>query len=194
MRKIGSIGIVATALLAAATAGAQNRPASAPAPSSARSSQPAAQQSPPARPAAQQQQAQVPQAAGLLILIRSSLVALNQANQTGNYQVLHAIGSDTLRARTNPQTLAQSFAPFRQRNVNLNPVLYLNPQLSKPAVIEQGRLHLIGSFPTTPLRIDFDLWFEPSQQQWKIVQMNVNLTPATPPQPQQPQPPQKQRR
>lgn len=121
---------------------------------------------------------QVPAAATLIVLIRSSLTALNQANQTSNYTVLHALGSDTLRATSTPQTLAQAFAGFRQRNVNLAPALYLNPQLTRAPAIQGGRLHLVGSFPTNPMRIDFDIWFEPSQGQWKFVQLNASLSPA----------------
>lgn len=196
MRNSGLIGLAAaTVLVIPVVAAAQTRP-------SPRPATPAQ----PARPAVSQQQSQIPQPAGLLVLIKSSLIALNQANQTGNYSVLHALGSDGLRARSNPQTLAQSFAAFRQRQVNLNPIIYLNPQLTRPAAIEQGRLHIVGTFPTTPLQINFDFWFEPSQGQWKFVQLNTSLSPvaqaparpqvpARPQaQPQRPQPPQQQRR
>lgn len=144
-------------------------------PPTVRPTQPAAQTLRPTAP----QQSQIPQTAGLIILIKASLIALNQANQTGNYQVLYALGSDGLRARTNPQNLAQSFTAFRERRIDLNPVIFLNPQLSRQPAIESGRLHLVGSFPTNPLRLNFDFWFEPSQGQWKFVQLNTNLSPAT---------------
>lgn len=181
MHKLFIAGLAAAALVPPA-ASAQNRPAPA---------RPAAQ---PARPAQQaQQQSQIPQVAGLIVLIKSSMIALNQANQTGNYQVLYALGSDGLRAQTNPQNLAQSFAGFRQRNVDLSPIIFLDPNLSKPAAIEGGRLHLVGSFPTSPLRITFDFWFEPSQGQWKFVQLNAGLVPVQQAQ-QQPTQPQPQRR
>jgi hypothetical protein len=197
MHKSGLIAAAITtaaALILPVAAGAQNRPAPA---SPARSAAPAAA---PARPGTPQQ-SQIPQAASLIVLIKSSLIALNQANLTGNYQVLYALGSNTLRSTTNPQNLAQSFAAFRQRGVDLNPILYLNPQLTRPAAIEQGRLHIVGYFPTKPLQITFDFWFEPSQGQWKFVQLNTNLVPIAqapapgqPQRPQQPQPPQQQRR
>lgn len=194
MRRYALTGLIPLALGAAmllpAAVQAQNRPAPVPTarpatPAPARPSQPAQ----PARPGTPQQ-SPIPQAAGLVILIKSSLIALNQANQTGNYTVLYALGSDGLRASTNPQNLAQSFAAFRQRKIDLNPVIFLNPQLTKAAAIEGGRLHLVGAFPTTPLQINFDFWFEPSQGQWKFVQLNTNLSPAAQraPAPQQQQP------
>jgi hypothetical protein len=159
--------IAAAALMLPAAASAQIRPAP----------RPAAPAVAP-RPAPAPQQSQIPAAAGLIVLIKSSMIALNQANLTGNYQVLYALGSDTLRQTTNPQNLALSFAPFRQRGVDLSPVIYLNPQLARTPTIEQGRLHIVGSFPTSPLQITFDFWFEPSQGQWKFVQLNTNLVPV----------------
>lgn len=177
--------------LSATSAMAQNRPA----PSRPQAPAPSATAPQVARPAAPQQ-SQIPQAAGLVVLIKGSLIALNQANQTGNYTVLHALGSDNLRRTANPQSLAQSFAGFRQRNVDLSPVIYLNPNLTRPAAIEGGRLHLVGTFPTQPMQITFDFWFEPSQGQWKFIQLNAGLVPVRaqqqPPQPQRPpQPPQR---
>lgn len=164
---------------------AQSRPAPARTPPTgqARPAQPAAQ---PQRSAAPQQ-SQIPQPAGLIVLIKGSLIALNQANLTGNYQVLYALGSDSLRASTNAQNLAQSFAGFRQRQIDMSSVLFLNPNLTRQPAIEGGRLHLVGTFPTTPLQINFDFWFEPSQNQWKFVQLNTSLSPVA-------QQPQQQRR
>lgn len=182
--------LAGTAVLLPPAALAQPRPAPArtptPAPTPARPAQPAAQQP---RPAAQQQQSQIPQAAGLIVLIKGSLIALNQANLTNNYQVLYALGSDSLRASTNPQNLGQSFAGFRERKIDLSSVLFLNPNLTRAAAIEGGRLHLVGTFPTTPLQINFDFWFEPSQGQWKFVQLNTSLSPAAQGQAQPQQPP-----
>lgn len=183
MRKLGPVMVLPiVALLLPALAAAQGVPARS-VPTPARPAQPAPQRTQATPPAPQG--SIVPQPAGQLVLIKSSLIALNQANQTGNYTVLYALGSDTLRASTNPQALAQSFAGFRQRNVDLSPVVFLNPQLTRPAAVEGGRLHLVGFFPTQPLRVTFDLWFEPSQGHWKYVQLNASLVPIA--QQQQPQ-------
>lgn len=183
MRNARLIGLAAAAALAMpATVLAQATPR----PGVPRPAAPApARLTQPPQPAPQQ--SQIPQAAGLIVLIKSSLIALNHANQTGNYQVLYALGSDSLRTQTNPQNLAQSFAAFRERRIDLSPVIFLNPNLSRNAAIEGGRLHLVGSFPTTPLQINFDFWFEPSQGQWKFVQLNTTLSPVA-------QQPQQQRR
>ena len=181
MRATGLIAASMLALLPGlAVAQAQPRP---PATTQQRPTTPA-----PARPAGGPQ-LQVPQPAGLLILVRGTVSALNQANLTGNYSVLHALGSDTMRTNTNPQSLAQGFINFRQRGVDLSPALVLNPQFTQQVAISGGRLHLVGRFPSQPMAVTFDLWFEMSQNRWKPVQINVGLAQA---QAQQGQPPQGQ--
>jgi hypothetical protein len=153
-----------------------------------------AQSRPAQTPQAQQQSLQVPSAEALLILIRTTLLAFDQANKTNIYHVLHGLGSDRFRAANSPERLAQVFAPFRANNIDLTPVAIMAPQLSRAPAIEQGRLHLVGFIPTQPLRVNFDMWFEPSQGRWKMAQMDVGLVQApaqaqqqSPQQPSQPQ-------
>ncbi len=153
----------------------------------AQAPRPTTRQTAPARPApapAAPQGLQVPAAATLVILIKSTLVAFSQANRTNIYHVFHGLGSDAFRAGHTPDGLAQQFAAFRNAKVDLYPVIVLNPQLIQQPAIQQNRLHLVGFFPTSPVRINFDMWFEPSEGQWKMAQLGLNLSqaPAQPPQ------------
>ncbi len=131
---------------------------------------------PASQPAAAQIQMPPPEA--LIIMIRSSLVALSQANVTNNYQVLNALGSDSFRAANSPERLAQLFAPFRTNKIDLAPVVFVTPQLSQQPTINNGKLRLIGYFPTQPMRVDYDLLFEPSGGIWKLFGIAVNLNQA----------------
>ena len=108
-------------------------------------------------------------------MIRSSLVALAHANQTGNYSVLNALGSANFRAANPPANLAQTFANYRTNRIDLSPILYLAPQLSYQPAIQDGRLRLTGFFPSQPMRVNFDLSFEPEQGGWRLFGISVNL-------------------
>jgi hypothetical protein len=127
----------------------------------------------PARP-------QVPSAEAMIILIRASLVALSQANLTNNYSVLNTLGSDTFRQANPPSRLAEIFAPFRTNKIDLNPVVYVTPQLTQQPAMANGRLRLVGYFPTLPMRVNYDLTFEPSAGNWKLFGLGVNLVQAPP--------------
>lgn len=143
----------------------------------------------PVQPAATAQapQLRVPETATLLILIRSTIEALNQANLTNNYSVLYLMGSDNFRRSTNPQALATAFAPFREKRISLYPSLVVGPQLSSNPTLAGGRLTLTGFVPSSPARINFTIQFEPSQGTWKLFGLNVTLS-ANPAPQQQPKP------
>ncbi len=133
-------------------------------------------------------QIQMPPPEAMIIMIRSSLVALSQANVTNNYQVLSSLGSDSFRKANSPARLAELFAPFRSNNIDLAPVVFITPQLSQQPAIVDGKLRMIGFFPTQPMRVDYDLQFEPSGGVWKLFGLSVNLKQATQAGQVQPQP------
>ncbi len=115
----------------------------------------------------------------LLMLVRTTLVALNQANFTGNYTVLHGLGSPALQARHNPAALSDAFSALRSQNVDMSPVLVLTPQLTDgPAFNSQGALTFSGYYPTVPLRIEFSMAFVPVDGRWRIEGLAVNTGPA----------------
>lgn len=147
----------------------------------------------PAQPAqSAQPQLRVPEAATLLILIRSTIEALNQANLTNNYSVLYLMGSDNFRRSTNPQNLATAFAPFREKRISLYPSLVIGPQLSTSPVLQNGRLTLTGFVPSSPARINFTMQFEAVQGNWKLLGLNVTLSANPQAQTQTPAQPQRQ--
>jgi hypothetical protein len=127
-----------------------------------------------------QRQIQMPPPEAMIILIRAHLVALSQANQTNNYTVLNGLGSADFRKANPPERLSQIFAPFRTNNIDLAPVVFITPQLSQQPIMENGRLRLIGFFPTQPMRLDYDLTFEPSNGVWRLFGLSVNLTNVAP--------------
>ena len=115
----------------------------------------------------------------LNMMIRSSIIALNQANMTGNYTVLQDLAAPAFRATNDSARLAQIFAPLRQRNLDLSPILFFTPKLSRdPHFTPQGVLRLTGFFPTAPERVNFDLYFQSVEDEWRIFGIGVTTSPA----------------
>jgi hypothetical protein len=123
-------------------------------------------------------QPQLPPPEAMIILIRSSLVALSQANLTNNYSVLNNLGSQSFRAANPPAQLAQRFSAFRDNRIDMNPVVFLTPQLTQQPSIVNGKMRLIGFFPSSPMQVNYDLTFEPDQGTWKLFGIGVNLAQA----------------
>lgn len=117
---------------------------------------------------------------GVLILIRGTLLALDQANKTGNYTVLRDLGSPNFQANSAAQ-LGDIFANQRKQALDFGAVAVLDPQLTLlPQIEPNGMLHMAGFFPSVPLQVNFELLFEPANRQWKIYGVSVNLTSGAP--------------
>lgn len=113
------------------------------------------------------------------MLIKTTIIALQHANQTGNYTVLRDMGTPVFRERFDPARLAAIFSNLRARGINLSPVLMLSPNLEKPPEFnEQRQLRLIGNFPTQPLQIRYELLFLQVDGVWRIEGMAVDAVPA----------------
>ena len=139
--------------------------------------EPTAAQNAPAAPAQPKPQIAL-DAVALTILIKSTIIALQQANVTGNYSVLRDLGTPVFRERFNQTHLAEVFANLRNRGINLNPAIVLSPTLAKqPQVTEQGVLQVEGAFATQPLQIQFNISFQLIDGAWRIQGLAVDAAP-----------------
>lgn len=113
-------------------------------------------------------------------MIRTTIIALNQANATGNYSVLRDLAAPGFQEANNPARLAEIFAQVRGRNLDLSPILFFEPKLVRPPAIQaNGHLRLSGYFETLPERVSFDLAFERSEKDWKLFGIAIEV--AAPP-------------
>lgn len=135
---------------------------------------------------AQQQPAQqAPKSAnidrnGVLILIRSTLLALDHANKTGNYTVLRDMGAPGFQANTAAR-LGEIFAKQRADNIDLSGVAVIEPQLSVlPQIEPNGMMRMAGFFPSVPSQVNFELLYAPVDGQWRLFGVGVSIGQAAP--------------
>lgn len=115
-----------------------------------------------------------------LILIRSSLVALQQADETGDYSVLYGLGSAGFRQINPPEKLSQTFAGMRRYNIGA--VLVLEPQFSQaPQLDANGMLAMAGVFSVEGFHINFRLIYAPEDGHWRLfgISVRVQVPPGT---------------
>jgi len=121
---------------------------------------------------------------GVLILIRSTLFALDHANKTGNYTVLRDLGSPGFQSNTAAR-LAEIFAAERKDNIDLSGVAVLDPQLTMlPQIEANGMMHMAGFFPSAPTQVNFELAYVPVDRQWRLFGISVSFGQAAPVAPQ----------
>jgi hypothetical protein len=126
---------------------------------------------------------------GVLILIRSTLLALDQANKTGNYTVLRDLGSPDFQANSAAR-LTEIFAQQRKDNVDLSGVAVIDPQLTVlPQIEANGLMRMAGFFPSVPTQVNFEMLYAPVDGRWRLFGVSVSFGQAAPAAPAAPQPP-----
>ena len=116
----------------------------------------------------------VPPAEKLVLLIRMSLLTLNDALQTGNFTVLRDRGSPSFREANSAADLARIFTRLEAQNIDLGMVAIMTPQLTEAKVEgPEQRLTLKGIFPGQPTQIDFELAYEPVAGHWQLFGISV---------------------
>jgi len=120
----------------------------------------------------------VPSAELQEILIKTSLLTLNDANLTGNYTVLHARLAKAFRDQITPDGLKKGFKTFADQKVDFGLIATKPPIGSSAATIDKrGALLLRGYFDTKPSRVSYELDFMPSEGEWKPIMLNVRVKP-----------------
>ncbi len=109
-------------------------------------------------------------------LIKSTLLTFNDANITGDYDVLHAKLSKPFRDQFPPERLKEAFKAFADNNVDFKIVAAKTPVAKQePSVSDKGVLSLYGHFDTTPSHVYYELEFIMSDGEWKPIKINVNI-------------------
>ena len=121
----------------------------------------------------------VPSGPAQNVLIRRTLLTLNDANLSGNYSVLRDMAAPAFQDANNAAKLAAIFSGLRKNNIDIAPILLFDPKLVRPPEIDDnGMLRLSGYIPTKPQQVNFDMLFQRSKKKWLIFGLAVNTSPA----------------
>jgi hypothetical protein len=141
----------------------------------------------PAQPQAAKPQVVMPDAEKIVLLLRNTLITLNDAIQTGNFTVLRDRGAPGFRDANSAARLGQIFSSLASPGVDLSVVSVISPQLTEAPALDQdkGMLRLKGYFPGQPVQINFELLYQSVAGHWRLFGLSVQPGNPTPP----PQPP-----
>ncbi len=114
------------------------------------------------------------------LLIKNTLVAVNQANLTGNYTVLRDLSTPGFRQLNSAADLGTIFANLRQNKIDLSPIVLMEPVITAAKFSqEQKQLRLKGHFPSEPVQIEFELIFQQANPAgWVVHGISVGTTKA----------------
>lgn len=111
-------------------------------------------------------------------LIRTTLVALHQANVTGNYTVLRDLGDLSFQNINSSARLGLIFTKLRQARLDLSPAVLTDALMTKKPVIDgNGILRLEGYVPLQPMNIVFTMAFRFEGGRWRLFSLGVGAEP-----------------
>lgn len=108
------------------------------------------------------------------VMVKTTLLTLNDANLTGNYDVLFAKMAKPFSDRFTADTLKQAFKSFAGHHIDAIAAMPIVVS-SKPEIGSRGELMLSGYFDTTPSRLTYQLDFAVSEGEWKPVTIDVKV-------------------
>ncbi len=109
-------------------------------------------------------------------LIKATLLTFNDANITGNYDVLYAKLSKPFRDKFPPERLKEVFKVFADKHVDFKIIAAKAPiAKQEPSVNDKGVLSLYGHFDTTPSHVYYELEYIMSDGEWKPIRIDVNI-------------------
>jgi len=111
----------------------------------------------------------------IVVLVRTTLLTLNDALRSDNFTVLRDLASAQFRAENTPGRLSQAFSDLARRGIDLSAVAILTPELSELPSLDTDTnvLRLKGFFEGKPIRIAFELVYLSDGGRWKLLGLSV---------------------
>jgi hypothetical protein len=128
----------------------------------------------------------MPDADKIVLLLRNTLITLNDAIQTGNFTVMRDKSAPGFREANSAARLGQIFSDLARSGADLSVVSVITPQLTETPVLDQakGMLNIKGYFPTGQQQINFEMLYQSVDGRWRLFGLSVQ-----PPAPAAPAPP-----
>jgi hypothetical protein len=120
----------------------------------------------------QQRKALLPSDLQLALMVKSTLLAFNDANTTGNYSVLRDLASAEFQQANSAARLYEIYRPERERKNDIAAIMVLNPTL-RAAIDKQGVLQIGGFFPSRPLQVNFLVAYRAVDDRWRLHALGV---------------------
>lgn len=124
----------------------------------------------------------MPDAEKIVLLVRNTLITLNDALQTGNFTVLRDRAAPGFRDANSAAKLGQAFSDLASRGIDLSPVSVATPQLTENPTLDQkqGMLRLKGYFSLHPTPVAFEMLYQSVDGRWRLFGLSVQPASAAP--------------
>jgi hypothetical protein len=117
----------------------------------------------------------VPSPAQLEVMVRDALLSFNQAVQAKDFTTFYGNLSNVWKKQTTPDKLQEIFQEFIDKQINLDFIKNLKPQLARPSKVNStGILVIAGSYSGIP-PLEFQLEYTQERGDWKLISLSVKV-------------------
>jgi hypothetical protein len=120
----------------------------------------------------------VPDAIYLEALVKGSLITFNDANMTGNYEVMRLRAAKPFEDKFTAADLHEMFKGFGEQEINIATVAGMDIIEDAPSKVEDGVLTLKGHFATNPLEVSYTLNYMVEGNDWALIGIDVSAKPV----------------
>jgi hypothetical protein len=120
----------------------------------------------------------VPDAIYLEALVKGSLITFNDANMTGNYEVMRLRAAKPFEDKFTAADLHEMFKGFGEQEINIATVAGMDIIEDAPSQVEDGVLTLKGHFATNPLEVSYTLNYMVEGNDWALIGIDVSAKPV----------------
>lgn len=132
----------------------------------------------------------VPEPGDLIALVRTTVLAADQGNKTGDYEALAQLGTASFQKANPASVLNVRFAKLRATGIDLKNVATMVPQTARaPTLDVNGLLRILGYFEFPGQQVVYDLLYDYDERgpAWRLAAVSIEPR-ALPPQPELMQP------
>ena len=132
--------------------------------------------------AAHAQSPAVPSEKVLRALTFEAMQAFDKAVEAKDFTAFHKQISALWREQITPAKLKKIFQSFIDQEIDLEPVLQMDPEFDQPAVIDKdGVLVIQGHYATHPSAVQFRLKYVNEKSAWRLMGIKVDVKPTAAP-------------
>jgi hypothetical protein len=124
--------------------------------------------------------AEIPAEEDLEKLVLDTLVSFNDSVQSDDFTDFHATMAKPAQEQISVEKLKTSFHEFVEKKIDFSDIENLDPTFDSKEIDKDGILNVAGSYPTTPVIVQFRLRYLQEEGEWKLFGINVDTKKESP--------------
>lgn len=108
-------------------------------------------------------------------LAMKTLIQWDRAIKSKDFTNFYANVAEVWKRQTTPDELKQAFSSFIELESDIAGIADTEPVFVKGPEVSEGKLEMTGYYPTTPMKVHFELSYIMESGEWRLARINVRM-------------------